>query len=156
MTDQRELTTQEQVRQADQADQDGGQSRKLIIGLAAAVLVILVGLGVGIYLLTLPTTDTARIRDIFIILMALMSLMLGIVLIILVVQIARLTNLLQNEIKPILESTNETVSTLRGTTTFISDNLVQPVMKMNEYLAAITQLGALIGLGRRQRDRRQK
>ena len=117
-------------------------------------MILLVLIGVAVYFLVQPSTDTARIRDIFIIFMALESLLLGAVLIILIVQIARLTNLLQNEIKPILESTNETVSTLRGTTNFLSDNLVQPVIKLNEYLAAVTQLVALIGLSRRrQRDK---
>jgi hypothetical protein len=76
--------------------------------------------------------------------MALESLVIGLVLIILVVQLARLINLLQNEIKPILDSTNETVNTLRGTTTFMSDNLVEPVIKLNEYLAGFQKFMKLI------------
>lgn len=107
------------------------------------VAVILVGLLIGgiVFLLhpNTPASVTARIRDVFIILMALESLVIGLVLIILVVQLARLTNLLQNEIKPILDSTNETVSTLRGTTQFLSDNLVEPVIKLNQYLAGLQQ-----------------
>jgi predicted PurR-regulated permease PerM len=94
--------------------------------------------------------DVSRIRDVFIIIMALESLLIGAVLVVLIVQIARLTNLLQNEIKPILDSTNETVSTLRGTTEFLSDNLVQPVIKLNEYIAAIQKLLELLGVGRRK------
>ncbi len=94
--------------------------------------------------------DVARIRDVFIIVMALESLLIGAVLVILIVQIARLTNLLQNEIKPILDSTNETVSTLRGTTEFLSDNLVQPVIKLNEYVAAVQRLFELLGIGKRK------
>ena len=134
---------------------DGSGSRKILIGLIIAGVVILALLILGLYLLLQPTTDTARVRDIFIIFMALESLLLGLVLIILIVQIARLTNLLQNEIKPILESTNETVNTLRGTTTFMSDNLVQPVLKLNEYLAAMTKMMTLIGLARR-REKNQR
>lgn len=134
---------------------DGSGSRKILIGLIIGGVVILALLIFGLYLLLLPTTDTARVRDIFIIFMALESLLLGLVLIILIVQIARLTNLLQNEVKPILESTNETVNTLRGTTTFLSDNLVQPVLKLNEYLAAMTKMMTLIGLARR-REKNQR
>jgi hypothetical protein len=88
----------------------------------------------------------SRIRDVFIIIMALESLLIGAVLIILVVQLARLTNLVQNEVKPILDSTNETISTLRGTTQFLSDNLVEPVMKLNEYIAVIQKFLALLSL----------
>jgi len=131
-------------------EEDSGSSRRIVIGLVIATLVFLGLIVLGIWALTLPTTDTARVRDIFIIFMALESLLLGFVLIILIIQIARLTNLLQNEVKPILESTNETVNTLRGTTTFLSDNLAQPVIKLNEYLAAMTKMMSLVGLTRKR------
>ena len=71
------------------------------------------------------------------IVIAVESMVIGLVLIILVVQLAKLINLLQNEIKPILDSTNETVSTLRGTTEFLSNNLAEPVIKLNEYFAGL-------------------
>jgi hypothetical protein len=38
---------------------------------------------------------------------------------------------------------------LRGTTVFLSDNLVQPVIKMNEYLAGFSQLLQVIGLAKK-------
>jgi uncharacterized protein YoxC len=72
--------------------------------------------------------------------MALESLLIGLTLVILIVQLARLINLLQNEIKPILDSTNETVSTMRGTITFLSDNLAEPVVKLNETFAAFGEV----------------
>jgi hypothetical protein len=131
-------------------EQEGDQSRKIMI-IAAIVLIVLLALIIGgVWFLLRPTTDTARIRDIFIIFMALVSLLLGFTMVILIIQIARLINLLQNEIKPILESTNETVSNLRGTTSFLSDNLVQPVIKLNEYLAGLTQALKLVGLARKR------
>jgi nitrate reductase gamma subunit len=117
--------------------------RSILIGIIIGVL-LLIGLIVGsVLLLASPRTDTARVRDIFIIFMALESLLIGLVLIILVIQLARLINLLQNEIKPIMDSTNETVSTLRGTATFLSDNMVEPVLKINEYLAGFRQLAKI-------------
>ena len=72
--------------------------------------------------------------------MAIESLFIGLALIILIIQIARLTNLIENEVKPILDSTNETVSNLRGTTKFLSDNLVEPVIKLNELMAVLQRL----------------
>jgi amino acid permease len=72
--------------------------------------------------------------------MALASLVLGIALVVLIIQLAVLINLLQNEIRPILDSTNETVNTLKGTTQFISDNITEPVIKLNQYLAMIKKL----------------
>jgi hypothetical protein len=132
------------------ANQDTSQQRKTIIIISVSAFIILVLLFGVIYVLALPTTDTARIRDIFIIFMALTSLLLIASLAILIIQIARLTNLLQNEIKPILASTSETIDTLRGTTEFLSDNLVEPVIKLNEYVAALQQLFGLLNLSRKR------
>ncbi|RME07377.1 MAG: hypothetical protein D6803_04180 [Anaerolineae bacterium] len=121
-----------------------GPDRGVIIGLIIGALVLIGILVAGVVLLLQPGTDTARIRDIFIIFMALESLVVGLALVVLIAQIARLINLLQNEIKPIIDSTNETVSTLRGTTRFLSDNLVAPVIKLNEYLAGLNQIIRLV------------
>lgn len=127
------------------------QQRKIvfiIVGVVVLLLVLLIG---GTYVLLLPGIDTARVRDLFIIYMGFQSLVIGLVLIILMIQLARLINLLQNEIKPILDSTNETVNHLRGTTMFLSDHMVDPVIKLNEYLAGITEALGLVGLFRRKK-----
>jgi hypothetical protein len=104
---------------------------------------------VSIYYLSLPTTDTERIRDIFIIFLSLEFLVLGLTMMILIVQLSTLINLLQNEIKPIIESTNDTANTLRGTALFISENLTEPVITLNEYLSAFRQFFITIGLFRK-------
>ncbi len=127
--------------------EESRQRQIIVVGTIAIVLLVALVIA-SIYYLLLPGSPTDRIRDIFIIFMALESLVLGLVLVILIVQVSRLINLLQNEIKPILESTNETVSTLRGTTAFLSNNLVEPVMKMNEYSAGVRQALKLVGLAR--------
>lgn len=110
------------------------------VGLIIGAVVLLGLLITGLVLLIQPGTDTARVRDIFIIFMALEFLLIGIVMIILIIQLARLTLLLQNEIKPILDSTSETANTLKGTTQFLSERLVEPVLKMNQYLAGLSRL----------------
>lgn len=115
-----------------------GGGRKFL--LAAGVLLVIGLIVAGLILLLQPGTDTGRVRDIFIIFMALEFLLIGIVMIILIIQLARLTLLLQNEIKPILESTSETANTLRGTTTFLSEHLVEPVLKLNQYLAGMNRI----------------
>jgi membrane protein implicated in regulation of membrane protease activity len=125
--------------------------QKKTMTIVVIVLVILLAAFIGglVFLMTTSLATVARVRDIFIIFMALQSLLIGLALVILMVQMARLINLVQNEIKPILDSTNETVSHLRGTTVFLSDNLVAPVIKLNEYLAGFAQLLQVIGLARK-------
>ncbi len=108
------------------------------VGLIVGGVIFLILLIVATVLLIRADNDTTgRVRDVFIIFMALESIIIGAALIVLVVQLATLINLLQNEIKPIINSTNETVNTLKGTVTFISDNLSEPVIKLNSYLAGI-------------------
>jgi hypothetical protein len=86
-------------------------------------------------------------RDLAIILLALESIVIGIILAVLVIQVIRLTRLLRDEVLPILRSTQETVSAVRGTTTFMSDHLVQPVVKASSYAAGARQaVGILLGL----------
>lgn len=126
------------------------QKKRIIIAVIAGVVILAAVIGFFVFLfLTDDVKTVGRIRDIFIIFMALESLVIGLALVILMVQLARLINLLQNEIKPIMDSTNETVSHLRGTTAFLSDNLVQPVIKLNEYLAGFAQLLQVIGLAKK-------
>jgi hypothetical protein len=127
------------------------EQKRVMIYLGIGILVFLVLTGLTIYFLGFVAQpgQVTRIRDIFIIFMALETLLTGLALVVLLVQVTRLINLLQNEIKPILDSTNETVSTLRGTTAFLSNNLVEPVIKLNEYLAGIAQLLQVIGVVRK-------
>lgn len=121
---------------------------QIAVGVSIPVLLLIAGL---IYLFVAPATQTARIRDIFIILMAFLSMAIGLVLILLIVQIAELTNLLKTEIKPVINTANETVSNLRGTTEFLGKNMVEPVVKLNEYVAALRKLSELISLGRKSK-----
>jgi membrane protein implicated in regulation of membrane protease activity len=128
------------------------QRRITIIIIAIAIVVFIVIIGSFLLLMNAKPAAVAQLRDVFIIFLALQSLLIGLVLVILMVQLARLINLLQNEIKPILESTNETVSNLRGTTTFLSDNVVEPIIKMNEYMAGLMKFVAVLGLTRSKKN----
>ncbi len=113
---------------------------------------ILALLGTALYFLLRPQTEAetvGKIRDVFIIVMALESLLIGAALIVLMIQVASLINLLQNEVRPILKSTTETVNNLRGTAEFLGENVVQPVIKLNTYLAGMQRVIELMGLKRK-------
>lgn len=121
-----------------------------IAGGIAGVIILLALLVTVVIFLALPDTNTEKIRDIMIIIMAIEFMFLGIALLVLIIQLATLINLLQNEIIPIVESTSETANTLRGTTEFLSENLTEPVIKLNQYLAGFMRLTELIGLTRKR------
>lgn len=122
------------------------KQKQATITMVVFAVVILVLLGVAIYFLMQPTAPTDKIRDIFIIVVALESLIIGVALIVLIVQLASLINLLQNEVRPILNATSETVNTLRGTAEFLGENVVEPVIKLNGYLAGLTRMLELMGI----------
>lgn len=112
------------------------------------VLLLIAGIIFAVNVMINNPAQTETFRDIMIIFMAFVFLFIGLALIILLVQLARLTNLLQYEIRPILEATNETVGSLRGTTQFLSDNLVTPVVKASSSFAALRRAIELFGFSR--------
>ncbi len=120
------------------------QQRLLTIGLVVGGIILLSILAGVIYYLLLDSSPTATIRDIMIIFMAFELSLIGLMIVILAVQIAKLVNLLQNEVKPVLDAANETMNTVRGTATFISDAMVEPVMKLNGWMAAARRLLDLV------------
>ena len=132
----------------EEAAQRETERRQRTIVITAVIFVILLigGIVAAIIGLLQPNTPTEKIRDIFIIFMALESLLIGVALIILIVQFASLINLLQNEVRPILDATNETVNHLRGTAEFLGENVVEPVIKLNGYLAGMQRMLELIGV----------
>ena len=122
------------------------QQRTIVISSVVALVVLLALIVTAVIFLLQDGTPTDKIRDIFIIFMALESLLIGAALIILIVQFASLINLLQNEVRPILDSTNETVNHLRGTAEFLGENVVEPVIKLNGYLAGMQRMLELLGV----------
>jgi hypothetical protein len=122
------------------------QMKRTMIAIIAGLVILLALLGVAIYFLLQPATPTDKIRDVFIIVVALESLVIGVALIVLVVQLASLINLLQNEIRPILKATTDTVNNLRGTAEFLGENVVEPVIKLNGYLAGLYRMLELMGI----------
>ena len=123
------------------------KQRLLMIGAVVLVLALIAGIVLSVISLSgMSDNQTGKIRDIFIIFMAIEFLIIGVALVVMIIQLAALINLLQNEVKPILNSTNETVSTLKGTAKFLSDNMVEPVIKMNEYLAGFKKAIDMINI----------
>ncbi len=121
-------------------------SKATTIALIAVALLFVI-ITAGSIVLAFQSVETvAAVRDIFIILMALMLTVIGVALVILILQVSNLINILKNDVKPILESGTDTVNTLKGTVRFLSDNLAEPVIKLNESLASLKKVGQLFKL----------
>ena len=122
------------------------QAKRTMIGVIIGVIVLLALLVFAIVYLLQPASPTDKIRDIFIIVVALESLIIGVALVVLIIQLASLINLLQNEVRPILKATTDTVNNLRGTAEFLGENVVEPVIKLNGYLAGLYRMLELMGV----------
>ena len=84
-------------------------------------------------------SELASVRDFAIILLALESLVIGVVLVAVSLEIRSLAKLLREEIKPILDSANETARTVRGTTSFVSQTFVNPMIRASSFASGWLQ-----------------
>jgi hypothetical protein len=136
---------------------DTGKNRARTIGIVVGVVVVLAIVVAATYGLVTHPVVTSVLRDISIILLALVTIVIGLFLVILIFQLQSLIALLRDEIQPILESTNETVNTVRGTTTFVSDALVQPMITAASLASGVRQtISTLSGGNRRKKKARRQ
>lgn len=126
----------------DDARKETGRKALLVGGLVAVVLVLLLAL--LIYVLSIDPARTANIRDIVIILVAaaslLISLAIGVLLVVLIFRVQELIGFLRGEVVPLLHDLQTTVKTVSGTTTFVSDNVAKPTIKMAGWVAGVQQM----------------
>jgi len=137
-----EFSTQPEITETDsQEELSSGAKAGIILG---AIVLLAAIIGSVIFLLNYEKTDV--IRDIFVIFLGFELILAGVAAVLLIVQTARLINMFQHEIKPVLDAANETMSTIRGTAVFVSDSMVQPVIKLNSYFASIKKFLELLNI----------
>jgi len=134
--------------------QPGRKNTGRTIGLVFAFLLILAAIVAAGYGLVTHPAFTASLRDITIIILALSTSLIGLFLVILILQVQSLIGLLRDEIKPILNSANQTARTVRGTTTFLSDSVMKPVITVAGYASGVREAIRLLTGGRRRSPRR--
>jgi hypothetical protein len=94
-------------------------------------------------------TTVETIRDFSIIFLALSTIVTQVILVLLLLEIRTLSKMLRENIYPILQSADETVRTVRGTSIFVSDNVVSPVVRISSMAAGVSE--ALRVIARRGR-----
>lgn len=129
------------------------KTRYIVIGAVVALVLFAALIWLIIWAANNHPGAVEAVRDIAIIALALQSCLFATILVIMLVMITRLVNMLEFEIKPILEKTNETVGMVRGTTTFVGENVVKPVTKATAYAVGVRRgLRVLFGNPRRNLD----
>jgi hypothetical protein len=131
------------------ADQDreagsGGMSLTRFIWIAAGGLggVILLLFIVGLLLALFADVDSTAsriqiVRDIFIIVLSLEFILIIISLALLILQVARLVNLVQNEVGPTLQNIRDAANVTRGTAQFVGENVAEPIIKTAAFVSGV-------------------
>lgn len=81
----------------------------------------------------------AVVRDIAIVILALESIVIGALLVLTLLQIRTLVRILRDEIRPLLDSANQTMTTVKGTTQFVSKTVVNPLVRVTSYTTGTIQ-----------------
>ncbi|MBN1428726.1 MAG: hypothetical protein JXB07_10095 [Anaerolineae bacterium] len=118
------------------------QSALIVIGIA--ILLITLGLLVIAFVLASNAETSAPgvrvIRDLLIIVVTLEVIVIGAAVTVFLIQVARLVNLISNEVEPLISATSDTINTVRGTALFLSKNMVEPVVSMNSALRGLAKV----------------
>lgn len=82
-------------------------------------------------------SNVETIRDISIIVLAIETIVVQVIMVLLLLEIRSLSKMLRENIYPILQSADETARTVRGTSVFVSDNVVSPVVRISSLAAGV-------------------
>lgn len=128
----------------DEADDGLGLSTgaKIGIGIGVAVSIVVLLLVLG-FLLNNPT-KTETLRDVAIIVLAFQSQVVLFLLAVLIYQLVVLIRLLRDDVRPMLSSTQETLNTVRGTATFVSERVTKPAIQTASYVSGISRSIAVL------------
>ena len=77
------------------------------------------------------------VRDIAIIVLVLETFVVTLLMALIVLLFGKLTSTIQDRVLPILESAQHTADAVKGTTTFVSDTLVAPLISMASFGSAV-------------------
>ncbi len=94
----------------------------------------------------------ADVRDIAIVILAVESIVVGILLILLLWQLRSLTQLLEEEVKPMLDALQETIGTVKGTTSLVSETIVSPAVKISGFVAGLRRALEVMLTGKPARE----
>jgi hypothetical protein len=113
------------------------RAKKMIVIVSIAVVVIVLALlGAGFFLYSRPEATTF-LREIAVIVLAFETLVVIFFLGVMTVLLIYVILTLEREIKPVLNATSETIYTVRGTTTFVSDTVVSPIIEVASIVGAV-------------------
>ena len=81
--------------------------------------------------------DLQSARDLAIVFLAVAAMVMTLLLAAVVVLLWRLIRVIQREIRPVLTNLQQTANTVRGTTEFVSDSFVSPLIRLSSFFSGV-------------------
>jgi hypothetical protein len=132
---------------------DPRAKKMIVIVFIAVVVIAALVVAAGFFLYSRPQATTF-LRDVAVIVLAFETLVVIFFLGVMIVLLIYVVLTLEREIKPVLNATSETVYTVRGTTTFVSDTVISPIMRVASIVGAVKGAAqAIAGLGPKGRGK---
>ena len=119
--------------------------RMILIGIAILIIALLVLLS---FALMIAAGITTTVMEVVIILLAVESLIVGGVTLFLLYQVIMLVTLVREEVIPLIESAQETVSSARGTTVYVSRKIVEPSVRVASNMARLQAMARVLFRGK--------
>lgn len=96
----------------------------------------------------------AEVRDLAIIILAAIFILVGLGAGVLVVMLVSLVSIVRKKIRPLLDSATGTLNNIEGTSSFVSETIVRPVIRVASFgVGARAAMSALLRLRRRKGGR---
>lgn len=124
--------------------------------IGALVLIFIIALLVGGGDVQQIGTAIEVARDLVIIFLALEGILIVLALAVLIVQVARLINLLQTEVKPVLKNTQDTMQSAKGTVDFVGETVAGPVIRASAFMSGVGVFVSNVGGIRRALKKQQE
>lgn len=122
-------------------EESSGSGKKWLTAALIAALLIAVLILVMIFA---DSEVVAKTKNIAIVVCSFAAILLLGSFFILIFQLSALTNLLKIEIKPVLESTRDTVNNVKGTVSFMSDKIVEPAISVGAKVAGAKKITSFL------------
>ena len=119
--------------------------RMTLIGIGIGIIAVVILLGFA-GMIAAGVID--EVRDIVIILLAVESLIVGGVTLFLLYQIIMLVTLIREELIPLIQSTQDTVNSARGTTVYVSRKIVVPSVRAATTVARLQTMARVLFKGK--------
>jgi hypothetical protein len=97
------------------------------------------------------------LRDLAIVILAALFILVGLLMVVLAVLLIGLAAMIRGKLGPILDSARGTLTNIEGTSGFVSETVVQPIVRVASFAAGARRaMGILTGLSKKREGKNRR